>query len=87
MYSSETELLDETQYRLETIQYLTKLVVDDKWVRSYIEQILRTHKFEADYVPDDGASPVGELWYNEYSNELLTLLREVQTELVYEPNV
>lgn len=87
MYSSETELLDETQYRLETIQYLTKLVVDDKWVRSYIEQILRTHKFEADYVPDDGSSPVGELWYNEYSNELLTLLREVQTELVYEPNV
>ena len=53
-------------------------------VQAYITNLLRTTKFEEDFIPDDGSSLVGEMWYAEYSAELQRLVRDIAANLINE---
>lgn len=72
--------------RGELVMYLTHLVVDDSKVSAYIKNYLRTHLFDADYVPDDGSTVVGELWYSSFNEQQMLLLRDVCDSFAYTPS-
>jgi hypothetical protein len=67
--------------RFELVQKLTHLLVDDEDVQSYVKGYLLEHKFGS--VPTDEDSPAYEIWYEEYTEELRRLLRDVIDNLVH----
>ena len=65
-------------------QRLTQIIIDEPMVQAYITNLLRTTKVEEDFIPDDGSSLVGEMWYAEYSAELQRLVRDIAANLINE---
>ena len=65
-------------------QRLTQIIIDEPMVQAYITNLLRTTKFEEDFIPDDGSSLGGEMWYAEYSAELQRLVRDIAANLINE---
>ena len=65
-------------------QRLTQIIIDEPMVQAYITNLLRTTKFEEDFIPDDGSSLVGEMWSAEYSAELQRLVRDIAANLINE---
>ena len=67
--------------RHQLVTNLTHLLVDDEATQSYVKEYLLAHKFE--FVPTDEDSPAYEIWFEEYSEELRRLLRDVSDNLVH----
>ena len=67
--------------RHQLVTNLTHLLVDDEATQSYVKGYLLEHKFGV--VPTDEDSPAYEIWYEEYTEELRRLLRDVIDNLVH----
>lgn len=86
LVGKEIDVEQEILPRDELVMYLTQLVVDDSKVRAFVKNYLRTHLFDADYEPDDGSTPVGEMWYASYSEQLVAIFRDVTDSFIFEPS-
>ena len=63
------------------VSQLVHKFIDDPDVQVYVRNYLLEHVFETDPTGDE-SHPLYEDWYNEYSNELKRLLRDVSDHLV-----